>query len=394
MERPHWLLDPENVRERGQLLPIGMTQAGNPTLAVPGFLMDAYRGTERFLTGQHAGPVPSQHDPIYDALMAATAIGGPSALRAASVAKPNLGQAGIFGGYKAKAAPRDELAEALMMSNTKDDVGATPSRQDIWEGTGWFKGADDKWRFEIDDSAAMLTPENLAEGPHSFKGTLGQALSHPELFKNYPEMADYPVQIGKAAKGPRGELGSFNPRTNELEIYGGGSSGEEATADLLSTVLHELQHGVQRKEGFDPGASVSGMKETLKTIDDKVNQLNLLQTKVSKQMDEARKAGDTAKLATLQELYDLAMKEKSGLGRAGQLSPETLYLSKSGEVEARQVPKRRLLSAEERAFYAPYGSDPVFGPDTPRAAQILSKNLDISPNALDEIARLLGDVSK
>ena len=62
-----------------------------------------------------------------------------------SVARP--GAAGVFGGRLAKSANLDALKEAEQMGAR----GA--NRQEIWDKTGWFQGADKKWRFEIPDDA-------------------------------------------------------------------------------------------------------------------------------------------------------------------------------------------------------------------------------------------------
>jgi len=67
-------------------------------------------------------------------------------------------QPSIFAGTGAKTADRAALAQAEKLTA----AGADPRK--IWKDTGWMKGGDGKWRFEIDDSAAkardyQLTPK-------------------------------------------------------------------------------------------------------------------------------------------------------------------------------------------------------------------------------------------
>ena len=58
----------------------------------------------------------------------------------------------IFAGEGAQTADMQALAKAQQLEKT-----GTPERA-IWSDTGWFRGADKKWRFEIDDSLARFNP--------------------------------------------------------------------------------------------------------------------------------------------------------------------------------------------------------------------------------------------
>ncbi len=69
------------------------------------------------------------------------------------------------------------------------------------QATGWFKGVDDKWRFEINDSDAQLTTLVDAMKGETFgditsnivpkwRGSLRvkDVLDHPKLFSAYPNL--------------------------------------------------------------------------------------------------------------------------------------------------------------------------------------------------------------
>jgi hypothetical protein len=158
----------------------------------------------------------------------------------------NLGQAGrglgattlaIFGGIGARTANVRQLERAREM------LAAGRSRDDIWRETGWFRGADDMWRFEIDDRGMALP---TAHGTNR-RGALSDLMPHSRLEDAYPGTGTMQVDI-RHGGGP-GAM--FDPGRNRLEIvYGGGP--EEAR----SIGLHELQHRVQSQEGFSPGASL------------------------------------------------------------------------------------------------------------------------------------------
>ena len=64
------------------------------------------------------------------------------------------GAVGSFGGRLASSADLVALGRAERMLDAGDDAA------DIWSSTGWWKGPDDKWRFEIDDSQSSLELES------------------------------------------------------------------------------------------------------------------------------------------------------------------------------------------------------------------------------------------
>jgi hypothetical protein len=162
-----------------------------------------------------------------------------------------------FGGVNAKTADKAALARAQNM----EAEGA--SRDAIWDETGWFKGVDGKWRFEIDDSGAKLGPKTVEEltsgGDHGgSQRTLAGALHHKELYDAYPQLRNAEADIrvnSKFAKpngawvadneGIRGGRNLARVETNSLE-------------DARSILLHEAAgHGVQDIEGFARGGAMT-----------------------------------------------------------------------------------------------------------------------------------------
>ena len=123
----------------------------------------------------------------------------------------------------------------------------------VWRKTGIYQDpVDGKLRIEIPDSKAKL------HGVEEWKEykvdptdptdndtlRMGDFLDHPELFDNYPGLADLEVQRGLTGEN----YGSFDGRTVKLNL-------DRPYEDILGTVLHELQHGVQGIEGFSPGGT-------------------------------------------------------------------------------------------------------------------------------------------
>ncbi len=106
-----------------------------------------------------------------------------------NAAKPstlrNVSQRGIFGGELAQTADKAALAKAKALEGSGADQRA------IWKETGWFKGGDGKWRFEIDDSAAAIRdtalPTTSIGGKQYADFPISAAVDHKDLFSAYPD---------------------------------------------------------------------------------------------------------------------------------------------------------------------------------------------------------------
>ena len=179
--------------------------------------------------------------------------------------------------------------------------GVEPSK--ILESTGWGRQSDGSWGFFIDSSQAKFNPKKVlndlnARGPLQGREgitdvqvvSLGDVLEFPELFENYPELAQIPlhmyVETRKNANGrivwdipgldstavkPGGSmrpglslgggpslLGSRltlrSPFVGTVEPHEMGMYGEELLGNLqLDTLLHEVQHFIQKIEGWANG---------------------------------------------------------------------------------------------------------------------------------------------
>jgi DNA-directed RNA polymerase specialized sigma24 family protein len=143
-----------------------------------------------------------------------------------------------FGGRRAKTANEDHLTLARALEREGKDEWA------IWHNTGWARGVDGKWRFEIpDDGADFGVPwSNLRRR----KGDtpLEQAFNHPELFEAYPILRDVSVRVVEE----EGVGGTWDAEAGVIEI-----SPKSSAAAARRTMLHEIQHAIQDIEEFAPG---------------------------------------------------------------------------------------------------------------------------------------------
>lgn len=193
--------------------------------------------------------------------MVKRALGAAGLAGAGTAAAPDEAEA-LFAGRLARTANKKALAEAHVMERR----GLDPSA--IYRGTGWFRGTDDKWRFEIPDAQSILRTRpsdfpppqrfDIRKPPEELASTmLSERLSHPRLYMAYPELREagffgFPAE---ALPGVRG--GIFETPTPRGSVIGLSSDLARDPMETRSTMLHELQHMIQSIEGFAPGGSTT-----------------------------------------------------------------------------------------------------------------------------------------
>lgn len=256
------------------------------------------------------------------------------------------GAAGIFGGKLAQTADRAALAKAEKMAAK----GA--NRDDIWNSTGWFQGADQKWRFEIPDAPASM--KEFHPGAYD----AAEVMSHPDLFKAYPDMKRLSVELHQpdsmaGASGlytppeARGHLGLF-------DISETIAAQSTIPSDVRSTLLHEMQHAVQNREGFANGGSPAPFARQVREANSEIDTLNKALSAIAKDMDAAKAAGDIARASELKAVYGRVMDEKLSWVPKAQIDPMQKYRALPGEVEARNVEERQYLWPDELRAKPPW----------------------------------------
>lgn len=241
-------------------------------------------------------------------------------LAGGGVANIEKGAAGIFGGeLGARNLAKAGKPQTLQKLNEARKLEASGThRHDIWALTGWFRGADGRWRFELPD-------KNLKVQSSWGHRALAHTIDHPELEQAYPEafkkLNPY-VEIDPAEK----RHGAF--RANDPTLGHGLDvvAPDEQQARLVAA--HELQHMVQYEEDWAYGSNPALMKYY------------------------AKKAYPYEWSPTMQDRADMAAHKA--------------YREHAGEVEARNAQTRLDMPTMERYFKPPYSTE-----DTPRKDQII-----------------------
>jgi len=277
------------------------------------------------------------------------------AMGGGGIATAPAGSLRSFAGRNAKTADMDALKKA----QTLNRVGLP--LEDIFRQTGWFKGKDGQWRFEIDDSQAEFIGNSQATG------LLGDVIKHDELFAAYPELRN--VLTATDVRGS--QEGSYQPGTRGIPEFNVSGLNEEIRAfgptkpAILNTLLHEAGgHALQRREGFAPGSSRGTATDQL--LLERNTFLKNLSNKMDARQAELglsgyRPATNDPELKRLQEQYD------ANVGRA--LDEDAIYeryYTEAGEVDGRNIQLRQDMTPAERRALSPMATE-----DVPRSEQRL-----------------------
>lgn len=268
----------------------------------------------------------------------------------------------MFAGEGAVGAPLQslELAKRLIAEGASPEEAYRGSASD--GSTGWFQGADGRWRFEVSDKDATINPESFERLRAGNPVRPSELLSHPRLFEMYPNLNKINLGMVPQSDYDQGLMGSFNNRTNTLSL-------PPDLKQAQSTMLHELQHGIQNSENFGTGGGSTAIKEALKS------EILLEQMRASRRAMEMRKqimdrmfdtnyadpeqlskfrefqaenerqiASEQGRIPALKQRFE----ELNPTGRWGSLKDYELYRRLAGETEARNVQNRMQMDLDER----------------------------------------------
>lgn len=387
-----------------------------------------------------------------------------------------------YAGEKAENADKAALNTAKEMEKNGADA------ETIRQKTGWFRGADGKWRWEIDDSGMKLrfesglydydtelrekthawdrltnreltdeqrrdiadyqrstergeadealyekltgefggdfekwalTLETMKEAAKSIPNytTLGELVDAPALFATYPDMKNMDVTFQTLE---RGQNGGYSRRFDSIELSRELKQKPEA---LLNSLIHEVQHAIQQREGFTPGANLKYWNRKLEEGYDGRDAETRREGARLREQYEQMKANDPEFMRSMEELNAMAptvprgkvdmdtweqvepdppewvrfderrdqLEEKYGdrvwdyfslrdsidrNAREGRL-PGDLYRDTAGEIEARDAASRRGLTAEERRGRKPdTGDENTVFADGGESYELVGKNKD------------------
>ncbi len=309
-----------------------------------------------------------------------------------------------LGGIDALTADNDARIRAYQLEQDgKNDL-------EIFRETGWFRGADGKWRFEIDDSEAkvhrqgnveFLKDQDYAEWSEMSEDVLmglideedsetmeryeklsekaklleesrkirrvADYLEHPQLFDAYPFIRNIRVNQVEEKENKLGSYSMYDG-INIIKRY----FEECQELNLKKTLLHEIQHVIQHFERFASGANSDTWKNIKITknqqkYDDAIKRkrevfdggndefrslirkLNYLQLEKNFGEEYDRVENELYEKYEKRYMdYDEAMFEVRMYADSEELSSFEKYEMTAGEIEARDTENRSEWSIETR----------------------------------------------
>lgn len=269
----------------------------------------------------------------------------------------------------------DNLKVAEKMERGKKDAKA------IKLATGWERGADGKWRYEMPD-AKIKDMKDIGGGNivKRFEddmfwndGKLADVIDSPGLFEAYPQLKDVRIDTD-AIMNDMPSNGVYNAKTNTITIHA------DELKYMNSILNHEIQHAIQYIEGFGKGGSPEQMEKEFKAAQDEWKArayAHELEEK-AKEMGGEYNQSEVEK-ALVEEYKDLDMSDELpdketrikgfnyfARGYADRSMDDAIkrfrlnestrsdfdsykeYLKLAGEVESRNVEKRLGMTDEER----------------------------------------------
>ena len=257
------------------------------------------------------------------------------------------------GGVNAKTAEVGRLADAERM-----EQGGVDS-ETVRRETGWYRGYDGKWRFEIDDSK-MRFINHREESRRTWK--LDELIRHDALFAAYPELRNYTVLNFGIADGVEA---TFYPGLNRITL-----DPQLNRAEKRAALIHEIQHAIQVIEGFAAGSSTDYWQDAFVTDAEKRTERHLQELawknhqlaedmyKLLRDTPDARR--DALRATFVQRHGEKAVREFTDtynhlldLQKQRTMRAERAYRDTAGEIEAADVANRLGLSAKQRAETRP-----------------------------------------
>ena len=238
------------------------------------------------------------------------------------------------------------------LSVAKDMEKNKKKAKTIKAATGWERGADGKWRYEMPDvvlrdpkewvNKKTLTLSDIVEKPNDlFK-------EYPELFDAYPELKDMKILKGRAKSG-----GVFYNNAITLNLgyireaikSGWDTYYKTSTRLLKATLVHEVQHYIQEQEGFAQGGNSEMIVD--KNALDAIAKLRADKDAVAKEFYAMSPEEQQRRKYEINNRYNDLTKQIERLEKSSRIGYDG-YKRLSGEVEARNVSARLNMTPEER----------------------------------------------
>lgn len=261
-----------------------------------------------------------------------------------------------------------DVQSKVRKAEDMESKGTSP--EEIYQQTGLSRGVEGAWEAELDYDVKLnkgvylqiIKQQVEKSGNKIYK--LRDVISYPQLFKAYPELRDKrvifisdPDKIWIGATNDKGDIGinladDVQIEQEEVAYRMGYFEPDAVDKAYISTIIHEIQHLIQRIEDWPGGFN---LREAFDIAKEKI--AGFFQK-------EAESTGDQEFLDAANQIssftYDNQIEDD--LYETVRIAAERRYNTSSGEQQARNV-QRRFLDPSKRS------QSPQATESTPRAEQ-------------------------
>ncbi len=213
---------------------------------------------------------------------------------------------GQMAGLNAVTAPVAQLRIAEQMERDGSEA------QEIWDKTGWMRGPEGEWRFEIPDLPEQIDIDIMQTVSRALLSRLYQ---NSKLYEAYPFLKNISVIIESFEGEDKGTKGFSDDKSIHIGKEELAANPEKAKR----TLIHEIQHIIQNaaEPGFSKGGSVETAKAQMQnTLEDLQNALAEERSRSSdvdayiKASEALSEVGDFAEISEINRLRE----EKENIG--------------------------------------------------------------------------------
>ena len=274
----------------------------------------------------------------------------------------------VIGEKGAKSLDMAEEANTRMdnLSVANDMEKAGKDALTIKAATGWERGADGKWRYEVSDielnqSWFEKISKMETDKRKGLEFSLSDILSENEaveILKQYPRIASLKITVYNDTFFDLFDAtrGYYNPKTNTLMLnFRPVLFGKAVTAEeIKSTLAHELQHLIQSEEGFAPGGN-----ENLFNDRPEIKELEKQEDDLKKLEDEmfvAENAMHKVLIETDRTMFDKTPEYKKW--REEQDNLENINRERNAKNQEIRRKRQELLDRQEKEYREYQKSEP------------------------------------
>lgn len=260
--------------------------------------------------------------------------------------------------------------EKVRAYNRADIAGDDATKQELYDEL-----INGQYAYYFDQYVeAMTRAQGARNAPAG--GTLQDYIDHPALFEAYPQLRNVTLRFERMGGGM---MGYYSRTDNEIVLN------TELRYAAEDTLVHEIQHAIQKAEGFTRGSNEEYWKhrqdgdDAVHVYDAKIQESEKKMDEIMRQLPEnvaeqfrqwsAMDESSPEAMALMQELWGSPYNDlfedywflNFGLDDMRRTNHKRgyrdLYRNTAGEIEARDVTARRSLTSDQRRSQEPARGD-------------------------------------